>query len=517
MTPPPPAKRPRRWIWHPFAFALSPIVALYAANADLVAVADIGRSAALALAGAGILWALLAALARSAKKAALLASVSLFAFFFWGHFVHQFISSAQVFNKTPYFIAYFSFFLLLDFALLFLRSRRAPTRFFHVCGGLLLAFPLLSLALRGLAAGPANSAGRTANGAAEWAAADAADFPRRDVFVLLLDGYPRADVLRDDYFFDNTPFLDALRARGFHVVENSHANYPKTLWSLGATLNGAHLRDLIEMDDPDSRDLRPLLGLVKNNRVFRFFARHGFSLYAFETGFDVAEMRGSVHHFLSPRSWGNEFDSLVLQLTPIPALAQRISGNALLFDRHRKRVRFTFNTLKAMPAHPAETPRFVWAHVILPHDPIVFGAGGEPRQIQERFVWGDAPPAHLPWPAYAAQYAAQLGYLNGLVLEALDSILHNTRPEPLIVVFSDHGPHNLLHKNCGSHFKNLCAIHVPAEIPWTPVDHLDLVNLFPFLLNALGASEQPIPLAEESRRYLADWDRPYRLNPCESP
>ena len=40
-----------------------------------------------------------------------------------------------------------------------------------------------------------------------------------DIYVVLLDAYPRADTLDNDFGYDNSPFLDGLRAEGFDVAE----------------------------------------------------------------------------------------------------------------------------------------------------------------------------------------------------------------------------------------------------------------------------------------------------------
>ena len=52
-----------------------------------------------------------------------------------------------------------------------------------------------------------------------------------NIHMLVLDGYPRADVLaRVNY--DNGEFLHDLRDRGFDVYEDSHSNYDLTPFSL---------------------------------------------------------------------------------------------------------------------------------------------------------------------------------------------------------------------------------------------------------------------------------------------
>src|SRR5690606_2778066 len=44
-----------------------------------------------------------------------------------------------------------------------------------------------------------------------------------DIYLLVLDGYGRADVLADMYDFDNTPFLELLTSQGFQVAPQATA------------------------------------------------------------------------------------------------------------------------------------------------------------------------------------------------------------------------------------------------------------------------------------------------------
>ena len=77
----------------------------------------------------------------------------------------------------------------------------------------------------------------------------AADAP--DIYVILLDGYARADVLSEYYGFDNGPFIQGLERRGFQVGAASEANYTWTFLSLASTLNMDYL------PSAPRRDARP--------------------------------------------------------------------------------------------------------------------------------------------------------------------------------------------------------------------------------------------------------------------
>jgi len=58
--------------------------------------------------------------------------------------------------------------------------------------------------------------------------------PPPDIYVIMLEDYPRADTLSRLFDFDNSAFLGALESDGFTVSANSRANYMYTALNLTA-------------------------------------------------------------------------------------------------------------------------------------------------------------------------------------------------------------------------------------------------------------------------------------------
>ena len=65
-----------------------------------------------------------------------------------------------------------------------------------------------------------------------------------EIVVLLLDGYPRSDVLADGFGFDNTDFEAALTEMGFDIKDESRSNYSATWPSIASMMNGAYLDEI---------------------------------------------------------------------------------------------------------------------------------------------------------------------------------------------------------------------------------------------------------------------------------
>ena len=128
----------------------------------------------------------------------------------------------------------------------FARLRRAPvlssaTRLLNI-GSVALVFVLIGQALvAGVAARVADDL-RDSSAVSSSSRAAAADSP--DIYLLMLEDYPRADTLRRLFGFDNSPFLDTLTAGGFSVARNSRSNYMYTSLNLAALFHMQYLADL---------------------------------------------------------------------------------------------------------------------------------------------------------------------------------------------------------------------------------------------------------------------------------
>ena len=70
-----------------------------------------------------------------------------------------------------------------------------------------------------------------------------------DIYILLLDGYPRADTLARDLDHDPTSFIAGLRDRGFIVAPRSHSSYGYTAGTLASMFQMRHLDDIPELQD----------------------------------------------------------------------------------------------------------------------------------------------------------------------------------------------------------------------------------------------------------------------------
>jgi hypothetical protein len=245
-----------------------------------------------------------------------------------------------------------------------------------------------------------------------------------NVYLVLLDGYQRADSLMEYFDFDNQPFLGALADRGFTVAEHSHTRYTETAQVVPTMLHRRPLEELLGGEwDASNAQYRLLQQAINRSPTQDGYEAAGYRTYSIVSGATGLDWRSADVVMESP--WPSTFERHLL--------FSGVLRWVLPFDAmHRASVLDDFRYLKQSAG---TSPRFVFAHVMSPHHPYVFNADGSPADPCEDECENHAGP---PNPMLDARLSGQVTYLNELVLDAVDHII-DVDPEGIIVVFSDHG------------------------------------------------------------------------------
>lgn len=311
------------------------------------------------------------------------------------------------------------------------------------------------------------------------------------IHLLMLDGYPRADLLVE-IGFDNGPFLAAMAERSFDHYPGSQSNYDRTPFSLLSLLTLRHFDEIDELD--------PYLGqggVVDQERIagralldvslFDVLEDAGYRTRVVEApvvhvplgGADIVTSAGAATNF--------ELDTL--QRTPLAGVLE-VFGFAM--GQGRAHVTGTLELF----ANPPESPSFTLAHVMAPHAPFSFRADGSaapaPPCYPATCAIFDGRVERLGWTAdqHWARLVEHLQHLNALVLGAVDRIIAED-PEAVIVLFSDHG--QPVDGDQANMYRNLLLARTPGN-PGLFGTAPTLVNVMPGLLNAyLGADLALLP------------------------
>jgi len=124
-----------------------------------------------------------------------------------------------------------------------------------------------------------------------------------DIYYIILDGYGRSDILKSEFGYDNSDFLNSLRDQGFFVADCAQSNYAQTQLSLASSLNFNYIDALSDRFAPGSDDRTGLDALIHHGLVRQSLEKAGYTTVAFATGFLATEL-SDADYFLGPRRSG---------------------------------------------------------------------------------------------------------------------------------------------------------------------------------------------------------------------
>lgn len=442
-----------------YPFLVAAVRVLYRAdrNPGYVAVDDLFVVLAVTLAGVGAVYALARQIFRDRAEGRLpaLCAFLMVAFAFW------FDPMAAALPSAPHRLSHVALALVaVAGSVLLVRwfARRprllgTAATFLTLTAGLLVVRSAASIALhrkheRAAIAGSAlaRDLARPIPGPAS------APSPARDVYLVVLDEYANAAVLRDLLGFDNHAFEDSLRALGFHVPASAGSNYTQTGLSLPSLLNASHVyraaRDLPEgANDPTLMD-----HILGRSRVARFLQARGYRYIVFPSLWWGATRASPIADSVV-RVWDGFDPGRELSRTEYRRVLRRSTIIDYLhrddpYDRDF--VRRTLDGVARLPS--AKGPVFAFAHLISPHSPYVFDrtCGPTPRYKEG----GNRPGGR------AANYLGQLQCLNGMILATVTRLIRDSETPPVILLQGDHGTAVLRYSKVPS------AEQVPAEAAW---------------------------------------------------
>ncbi|MGH2454704.1 MAG: hypothetical protein ACRDHD_00375 [Candidatus Limnocylindria bacterium] len=320
---------------------------------------------------------------------------------------------------------------------------------------------------------------------------------RPDVYILLLDGYPRADTIGRLFGGDNRAFLGSLQRLGFDVSGSASSNYMYTGPTFTSMFHMQYVDDVARLGEVEVPFGVSLRSSINNNPVWDTFRAHGYQVVTVKGPWEHEAMRSS-DVFCGDSI--NDFE-LFLVRTTLAGSALESLASGLEADQHRAAVNEAFDCLGRMDGLTAE-PKLVFVHIGGPHLPIVFDESGGPADpevfahTRQELALSDA--------EFADAYMDQLRYLNGRVLDAA-SELANRPDEPVLVVMSDHGSEAALNWTDGSRsdlaerFGILFAARTPGH-PQLFDCNITPIEVFPALLNTYLDEDLPTP---EPRHFVS--------------
>ena len=334
-----------------------------------------------------------------------------------------------------------------------------------------------------------------------------------NVYVLMLDGYPRADTLTTTFDFDNEAFLTGLETRDFDVAEEAHANYRKTWVTLATMFNGTYVDDLLAGQNPPptgNGQIRWLGELIGRSAMLDPFRMRGYRIATIPSSFTSAALTTADVTYDSGAI--SELEANILNRSPW-TIVFREPVASLLARAHADSVRATFR-LTAEIAESAEAkPMVVFAHVLSPHTPFVVHEKSPTLAAcfpQSCSVWSATmDEIGYGFEEYREGFLKEVAAVNALVLDTADRVIA-ADPSAVIIVMSDHGSRYTLGDEA-EHFRSFFAARVPGTPAVFPDDESP-VNVFRRLAAELFETDtETLPY----RAWLSEWCCPLTMSPFD--
>lgn len=503
--------------FHPLGLAAFGVLSLYAYNLAETAATEIGRALATTILVCVLLLAALRGLLRRWDRAAIVASILVLLWFSYGHLYAALEGqtiAGWVFGRHRYLLPGLTV-LAGGLSALAVRTRRplaTLTLALNLFALAALIMPLAAIASHRIVMARAGAIGSASE-------LDRVHLPPAkgtlpDVYYIILDGYARSDYMLSEFGYDNRPFLDGLRQLGFEVAEHSHSNYSLTALSLTSALNMQYIQDMGLVQYPGTYPAL-LIEPIHHSQVRRLLEELGYRTIAFRSGYTPTEMHDADLYFDplamdSPpqsRLALNGFEQLLLR-TSLGLAYLDLSGQAPIawapfaarmpLDDQATIALAQFQGLASIAAEPG--PKFVFAHVLLPHYPYLFGPDGE------RLT---SPPK-----SEREAYRDQAIFTSRMALEAIRQIVEQSEDPPIILIHADHGADREF-GGPRQRFAILNAYLLPMACDGSIYPTITPINSFRVVFDcAFNAQLDPLP--DVSYRSLSPGGRNFEFEALES-
>ena len=290
---------------------------------------------------------------RNSIKSAAIASIFVLIFFAYGP-VHDYLwvhraSIGGLFVGRHTFLLPIAAALALASVPLVLLYRRSLEPLMRVAAAgviILIMFNIGQIAVDAVGQGGDSSIDIHPLGSAFGTGSNGIDLP--DIYYIILDGYARADVLKEVYNFDNSEFIESLTRKGFFVAAESRSNYIFTKFSLPSSLNMRYLEEGERVWQS-----------VADSAVLHVVQNLGYQYVHLDSGW--GKTRRNKHadvEFLGDRPLQlllNEYSAVLLKSTmfgPVPWWLGFNFLNSPLRPRQPSSLEKTWNISKRYPALP---------------------------------------------------------------------------------------------------------------------------------------------------------------------
>jgi hypothetical protein len=257
-----------------------------------------------------------------------------------------------------------------------------------------------------------------------------------NIYIVLLDGYPRRDTLMNAMGIDNGPFEAALADRGFDVYDDAHTDRRYTDLTLMTLLTGTTKG--VPLDTAPASEVQFLIQKALSAATLPKQAEAaGYEWDVIDS--PAGHVTFSAGHHIQHGGVNTFEDNMLAESVFAPIVKAFLPY--LLTDSLRDHFAGSVQSLISLVDPNAH--RLVLAHLFQPHLPFLWNADGTPTKVP--FFWpgvnlfaAQIETMGMSLSDYAASMKGDLTTLNPKLLDMVDAIVARD-PGAVVVLFSDHG------------------------------------------------------------------------------
>jgi hypothetical protein len=324
------------------------------------------------------------------------------------------------------------------------------------------------------------------------------------IYYIILDSYSASSILKDICGYDNAPFISYLKKNGFYVAEKSCSNYAVTGLSLPSSLNLDYLDAIFNLNEQKRGNLLDIpWQSLENNEITGYFLQRGYKTVKLGGGrwSPTATEKGKAGLAVA-----TEFNIALLRMTLLRPIVEDMMAPLL-----RREIISAFDRMADLAR--SDEPHFVYAHIMCPHLPFIFGANGEEISLFQRIT------SRLN---SKISYLNQVKYINKRVEFLINTLLKDSNSPPIIILQADHGSGSIFQpmlnhvpgdteqdvKFLKAQFKILNAYYLPNGGEKYLYDSISPVNTFRVIINAyFGGHLELLP----DRSIFSNYSSPYNF------
>jgi hypothetical protein len=266
---------------------------------------------------------------------------------------------------------------------------------------------------------------------------------RPDIYYIVLDRYTNETVLKDQFAYDNSNFINNLRQMNFNVSQNAYSNYPVTSMSISSTLNANYTNNIVSKYKDNQIQSRTLYhNLIRQSSVAKALKDNGYKFYQIGADYSASSKAPMADFDLTSSNSISVFNRPPRKLSPFEYMEFNKSLYRQLFkvslnwwpfkSIEKDKVKMVGEQLTALNSLASQKSggKFVFAHILVPHHPYVFNSDGSISQFQTSDNYGTT---------IKTKYLNQLQYINTEMSKTIKKIMDSTNGQAVIILNADEG------------------------------------------------------------------------------